>query len=150
MLGVSNAKGPVIVFLDSHVEVMHGWLEPVLDRFKYQNELLVTMWHLTLDSASLKFDYYDEKKPVWIGGFYWNMDFRFINIKVYEGDHPTPLYDPKSAPTIFGSMHAIRKDYFIKLGMYDKGELSSCLVSFPLSLHFKFLDFDVWGGEDIE
>lgn len=122
MYGVVNAVGPVLVFLDSHVEVMHGWLEPVLDRFKYQNELLVTMWHLTLDKNTLKYDAYEEKEPIWVGGFSWNMDFSFVNLKFYEGDHPTPLYDPKQTPTIYGSMHAIRKDYFIALGMFDKGD----------------------------
>lgn len=151
MLGVVNAKGPVLVFLDSHVEVMHGWLEPVLDRFKNQNELLVTMWHLTLDKHSLKFDDVKENKPYWIGGFFWNMDFAFISIQSYEGDNPTPTFDPKQSPTIFGSMHSIRKDYFIKLGMYDKGE-TRFLISRILFKTFLFFltEFDVWGGEDIE
>ena len=131
MLGVVNAKGPVIVLLDSHVEVMPGWLEPVLDRFKYQNELLVTLWHLRIDQNTLKFNLDDETKPYRFAGFQWNMDFMWVNISAYEGDHPTPLWDPKPVPTIFGSMHAIRKDYFIKIGLLDPG-------------------FDIWGGEDIE
>lgn len=131
MLGVVNAIGTVIVFLDSHVEVMYGWLEPVLDRFTYQRELLVTMWYLQLDEDNLKFDLYDDQGPWWVGGFHWTMDFDFVSIKEYEGDHPTPRYDPKPSPTVFGSMHAIRKDYFMELGMYDSG-------------------FDIWGGEDVE
>lgn len=131
MLGVVNAKGPVIVLLDSHVEVSPGWLEPVLDRFKYQNELLVTMWHLRLDKDTLKFNKDDEVEPHNFAGFRWNMDFSWVNIKEYEGNNPTPLWDPKPVPTIFGSMHAIRKDFFIKIGLLDPG-------------------FDIWGGEDIE
>lgn len=122
MLGVVNAIGPVLVFLDSHVEVMHKWLEPVLDRFKHEDKVLVTMWHLKLDKDTLKFDAFEEKEPIWIGGFFWSLDFAFISISSYEGEHRTPLYDPKQSPTIFGSMHAIRKDYFMALGMYDKGE----------------------------
>lgn len=133
MLGATNAKGPVLVFLDSHVDVMHGWLEPVLDRFKYESELLVTMWYLTMDRNNLKFDVYEETQPYWICGFSWNMDFRFISIKSYEGDNKTPIFEPRETPTIFGSMHAIRKDYFIKLGMYDKGKSSPSISHFFLN-----------------
>lgn len=131
LLGSRIAKGPVLVFLDSHVEVMYGWLEPVLDRFKYQNELLVTMWHRNLCPYTLKFDTEEEKKPTLICAFLMSMDFAFLNLSFYEGNHPTPSYDPKPSPTIFGSMHAIRKDFFVKIGLYDEG-------------------FDIWGGEDIE
>lgn len=34
VLGYRNAKGPVIVSFDSHVEPIRGWLEPLLDRIK--------------------------------------------------------------------------------------------------------------------
>lgn len=37
----------------------------------------------------------------------------------FYGDSPTSTYDPKPVPTIFGSMHAIRKDYFIEIGQYE-------------------------------
>lgn len=131
MLGTANAKGPIIVFLDSHVEVSYGWLEPVLDRFKYRRELLVTMWHLGLEKDTLKYNNYEEKNPRWVGGFRWSLDFMCISIQKYEGDNPTPLYEPKQSPTVWGSMHAIRKDYFVEIGMYDPG-------------------FDIWGGEDVE
>lgn len=131
MFGVGNAKGPIILFLDSHVEVMYGFLEPVLDRFVYERKLLVSMWHLTLDKNNLEFDFWHNPEPVNFGGFRWNLDFAFLNIKEYEGVNPTPMYDPKPVPTVFGSMHAIRKDYFIEIGQYDSG-------------------FDIWGGEDVE
>lgn len=32
ILGARNAVGPVLIFCDSHVEVTHGWLEPILAR----------------------------------------------------------------------------------------------------------------------
>lgn len=131
MLGAVNAKSPVLVFLDSHVEVMYGWLEPVLERFLHNRKLLVTMWYLTLDRETLEFDVDGVEQPTRLGGFFWNLDFAFINREYYEENHTIPLFDARPTPTIFGSMHAIRKDYFIEIGMYDTG-------------------FDMWGGEDVE
>lgn len=121
MIGVLNAKAPVIFFLDSHVEVMYGWLEPVLDRFKYHQELLVTSSHQSLDQTSLDNALRHNYDPIYFGGFRWNLDFSGVKIKEYEKDNPLPVYDPKPVPTVFGSMHAIWKDFFIKIGMYDAG-----------------------------
>lgn len=84
-----------------------------------------------------------------IGGFAWNMDFnviastsyqhdepifesfQWISINWYEGDHPTEMWEPKRSPTVIGALHAISKEFFIRLGMLDP-------------------DFDIWGGEDVE
>lgn len=131
MLGAVNAKGPILVFLDSHVEVMYGWLEPVLERFQKSSKVLVTMWHLKLDKNTLEFDANGVDKPTKLGGFFWNLDFAFISLEYYEENQTIPIFDARPTPTIYGSMHAIRKDYFIDIGMYDPG-------------------FDMWGGEDIE
>lgn len=131
MFGFNQTKAPVIVSLDGHVEVMHGWLEPVLDRFKYQDELLVTMWYLPMDKRTLKINSFNRKELPVIGGLKWNLSFKFLNLSVYEGKNPTHPDDPKLSPTIFDSMFAIRKDYFMKIGMYDSV-------------------FDVWGVGDIE
>lgn len=121
MVGVANAKGPVIFFLDSHVEVMYGWLEPVLDRFKYQKELMVTIFFQGLEKTSLEYNLWHEDNPRFFGGFRWSLDFYFVKIEDYEKDDPKPMYDPKPVPTVFGSMHAIWKDFFIHIGMYDPG-----------------------------
>lgn len=40
ILGGRNAVGPVIVYLDSHVEVSPGWLEPILARIAEEPTLL--------------------------------------------------------------------------------------------------------------
>jgi polypeptide N-acetylgalactosaminyltransferase len=66
-----------------------------------------------------------------MGGFAWNMDFNWVSVTDFEGDHPTPMWEPKKSPTIIGATHAMSKEFFIHLGMYDP-------------------DFDIWGGEDVE
>ena len=34
VLGFRNARGPIIVSFDSHIEVVKGWLEPLLDQLQ--------------------------------------------------------------------------------------------------------------------
>ena len=41
LLGADNAKGDVLVFLDSHCEASNGWLEPMLARLKENRKLAV-------------------------------------------------------------------------------------------------------------
>lgn len=75
--------------------------------------------------------YLDHKDAGSLGGFAWNMDFNWISVKWYEGDHPTEMWEPKKSPTVIGALHAISKEFFMHVGMLDP-------------------DFDIWGGEDVE
>jgi hypothetical protein len=49
-----------------------------------------------------------------------------MDIKWFEGDKPTPKYAPKASVTFMGPCFAHRKDFLIKLGLYDH-------------------EFDIWG-----
>lgn len=82
MLGAMNAKGPVLVFVHSHIEVMYGWLEPLLGRFVHQNNVLATVFNMRVDRDTLKFDTYNLDKPKDFGGFSWKLDFRAIGLIV--------------------------------------------------------------------
>lgn len=61
VLGFKNARGPVMVSLDSHMEVGVGWLEPMLDRLK-DNPTLVT-WSCikTINKKTFRVGYDDSK-----------------------------------------------------------------------------------------
>jgi hypothetical protein len=67
VLGFKNARGPVMVSLDSHMEVAVGWLEPMLDRLK-DNPTLVTM---SVIKYMDKDDFHIEYDNSWgaLGGF---------------------------------------------------------------------------------
>lgn len=112
------------------MEVSPGWLEPILDRFSKDMNVVVWPRVSTIDGDSLKM-WLDNNDAGNIGGFAWNMDFNWINIKWYEGDHPTEMWEPKKSPTIIGATYAISKQFFTSVGMLDP-------------------DFDIWGGEDVE
>jgi polypeptide N-acetylgalactosaminyltransferase len=66
-----------------------------------------------------------------IGGFNWGMDFNWLGIKMYEGDHPTPEFEPKASPTFIGPTFALWRHWLDKIGYFDTG-------------------MDIWGGEDVE
>jgi polypeptide N-acetylgalactosaminyltransferase len=85
-----------------------------------------------IDSDNMKV-WLDNNDAGALGGFDWNMDFKWIDVNWYEKGigKPTPMWDPKPTPTIIGAVHAMSKKFFMHLGMYDP-------------------DFDIWGGEDVE
>lgn len=91
---------------------------------------------MRLNAHTLKFDTYDIKEPIHFGGFAWNLDFlgKFvcyimigkynkinlgIGIGGFERNNPLPPWNPKPCPIVYGSTHAIRKDFFIKLGKLE-------------------------------
>lgn len=112
------------------MEVSPGWLEPILDRFSKDMNVMVWPRVSSINKDSLQM-YLDHKDAGSIGGFAWNMDFNWISVKWYEGDHPTEMWEPKKSPTVIGALHAISKEFFMHVGMLDP-------------------DFDIWGGEDVE
>ncbi len=58
VLGFKNAKGPIIVSFDSHIEVIAGWLEPLLDRLKDAPKLTVWMNIYSINANDFEFNTY--------------------------------------------------------------------------------------------
>src|SRR6218665_313764 len=129
MVGVEASKGKVIVFLDSHVEVNRGWIEPLLEVVRRNRKSVVSPTIDGIDAMDFRY----KRAPDTIrGGFSWNLQFQWRVIPNYEmkrrrGDPTAPI----RTPTIAGGLFAVERDYFLEIGEYDPG-------------------LDVWGAENLE
>lgn len=126
ILGVTSAKGPVVIVMDSHVEVAIGWLPPLLDPIARDPNTITLPGVETLEPQSLKYENVIQDKYNWVGGFTWEMMYTWIMLP-----RPNRSETPLPSPTMLGAAFAIRKDYFEYLGYYDDG-------------------FELWGGENLE
>ncbi|CAL8072157.1 unnamed protein product [Orchesella dallaii] len=130
MLGANNAKGPVLVFLDSHIETTEGWLEPLSDRITRNWTNVVCPIIDVIDYETLEYKM-SERSITAVGGFTWDMVF---NWKTATDEVLSALKtpaDPVPSPTMAGGLFAIHKGFFDHLGQYDE-------------------EYEIWGAENLE
>ncbi|KAI8515464.1 Polypeptide N-acetylgalactosaminyltransferase 1 [Branchiostoma belcheri] len=144
--GSGVAKGPVITFLDAHIECTEGWAEPLLARIAEDKKTVVcpiidvisddtfekTVVCPIIDVISDDTFEYMAGSDMTYGGFNWKLNFRWYPVPQREmdrrgGDRTIPL----RTPTMAGGLFAIDKSYFEEIGTYDSG-------------------MDIWGGENLE
>jgi polypeptide N-acetylgalactosaminyltransferase len=126
VLGCVHAKGPVVIVMDSHVEVAIGWLQPLLDPIARNPSTIALPGVETLEPQTLEYKNVIQDKYNWVGGFTWELMYTWTLFP-----RPDKSETPMPSPTMLGAAFAIRKDYFEYLGYYDKG-------------------FELWGGENME
>lgn len=124
MAGAKAATGHILVFLDSHVEVNHNWLPPILE--------LVTEDYRTcacpiIDIIDPNTFAYKPNKVV-REAFDWEFNNRYLPLTEISAQKPS---DPFSSPIMTDGVFAMSAKYFSEIGGYDKG-------------------FDLWGGERFE
>jgi hypothetical protein len=56
-MGFKNAEGPIIVSLESHMEVSPFWIEPHLDRLKNNKNLVTSVRAQDLSTETLAIEY---------------------------------------------------------------------------------------------
>ncbi|KRZ75490.1 Polypeptide N-acetylgalactosaminyltransferase 3 [Trichinella papuae] len=127
--GAEIAKGDVLTFLDAHVEVTDGWLEPLLFRISEDRTRVVAPVIDVISDDT--FQYVTAAESTW-GGFSWTMNFRWYQASAREqkrrGKNKTT---PIRTPTIAGGLFSIDRKYFFDIGAYDEG-------------------MRIWGGENLE
>ncbi|XP_048247384.1 polypeptide N-acetylgalactosaminyltransferase 5-like [Haliotis rufescens] len=129
LLGYDQAQGPVLIFLDSHIECFPGWLEPLLTKIAADPRavafpVIPVISRLDMGVRNVM--------SLAVGKFKWNgLTFTWGGMTGKESARRKEKYEPVRSPTMPGGLFAIDKQWFTTLGTYDPG-----------------LDF--WGGENVE
>ncbi|XP_017034089.1 polypeptide N-acetylgalactosaminyltransferase 8 [Drosophila kikkawai] len=125
--GAQLALADVLLFLDSHVEVTQGWLEPLLSPILENNKTCTTPIIDTIDYENLA---YRRGKPS-RGFFDW--EFNYIQLPLLK-EEAVAMPAPHQNPIMSGGLFAIGRQWFFELGGYDKGLKIWGAEQFELSL----------------
>ncbi|XP_060079294.1 polypeptide N-acetylgalactosaminyltransferase 5-like [Ylistrum balloti] len=131
LLGYNTASGTVLIYLDSHIECLEGWIEPLLDPIARDKTTSVTPIIESIDFTTFRFKI-SRAKDVQVGGFDWSLVFNWHKIPDSERARRNfKHYLPARSPTMAGGLFAISREYFTYLGTYDEG-------------------MNIWGAENLE
>jgi len=125
LLGADHASAPILTFLDSHVECNHGWLQPLLAEVMHDRSTVVSPHIDEIDEDNFQYHMVDDEIDV--GGLDWNLNFRWFSREEMLDEK----YKPFPTPTMCGGLFSIDREFFFKMGAYDRG-------------------MDVWGAENLE
>ncbi|VDK42396.1 unnamed protein product [Anisakis simplex] len=127
--GSRLSKGKILLFLDAHVEVTDGWLEPLISRVASDQKRVVAPIIDVISDDN--FEYITASDTTW-GGFNWHLNFRWYPVPKREMERRNhDRSSPIQTPTIAGGLFAIDRQFFYDIGAYDEG-------------------MQVWGGENLE
>ncbi|XP_019763497.2 polypeptide N-acetylgalactosaminyltransferase 35A [Dendroctonus ponderosae] len=127
IFGARQAKGEVLIYLDSHIEVNQGWIQPLLAAIKKDKTNVVMPIIDIINPDTFVYS----SSPLVRGGFNWGLHFKWDNLPKGTLDKPEDFVKPIKSPTMAGGLFAIDRQYFIDLGEYDSG-------------------MNIWGGENLE
>ncbi|BFY97409.1 hypothetical protein BsWGS_00448 [Bradybaena similaris] len=128
LAGVKEAKAPVLIFLDSHVECEEDWLPPLLQVIVNNPNYAVTPEIDVIDHKD--FSIHSASNNIGVLTFEgFNFDWTPVLPRI-KNMVKSPA-DPIISPAMAGGLFAIRKDFFLSLETYDTG-------------------LELWGGENIE
>lgn len=140
LLGVEQAKGKVLTFIDAHCEATNGWLEPLLEQIKLDPKTAACPIIDIINEDTFAFT---RSFELHLGAFNWGLNFRWYPIsrrelvasngynKVEGKVKMTELIHAFHTPVMAGGLFSIDREYFNKIGKYDP-------------------HMDIWGGENIE
>eukprot|EP00043_Microstomoeca_roanoka_P025592 m.9198 g.9198 ORF g.9198 m.9198 type:complete len:520 (+) comp5660_c0_seq1:76-1635(+) len=125
--GAQQARGDVLLYLDSHCEVNDGWLEPLLDRIR-RNPKTVAMPIID----AIDYETWEHRTGLLERGIFdWNLVFLWKQLTQEDKAGREADIDPFPSPAMAGGLFAIDRKFFFDIGAYDMG-------------------METWGGENIE
>nr|CAI5843917.1 unnamed protein product [Callosobruchus analis] len=127
LFGARKARGKVLVFLDSHIEVNADWLRPLLQRIKEKKSNVVMPIIDIINPDTFEYT----ASPLVRGGFNWGLHFKWENLPKGTLVTKDDFVKPIKSPTMAGGLFAIARSYFVDIGEYDAG-------------------MNIWGGENLE
>ncbi|PAA46857.1 hypothetical protein BOX15_Mlig028237g1 [Macrostomum lignano] len=116
------ATGRVLIFLDSHIEVNVGWLQPLLHHLSIRPKSVALPLVDVIDEKTFEYS----ATPHVVGGFTWNLRFAWDPLPA-----SVPLDEPFHSPVMSGGLLAVRASTFHAFGAYDNL-------------------METWGGENLE
>ena len=129
--GANQATGQVLIFLDSHIEVANGWLEPMLSEIASDRTRVILPVVDNVNYKTMGYEDWDVNIRT-RGGLDWNFLWTFIEPDIrFETSSGYDEIDPFPSPTMVGCAFAIDREFFYKSGSYDKNMM-------------------IWGGENVE
>lgn len=123
LAGAMSARAPVLVVLDSHVEVNPVWLEPQLKRLKESPESVVAPQIAGIDSETFEHKKYD--------GIGCHISFKWIMQERSQGMIYPDSPDAIPSASMAGGLFAVNRNWFWESGGYDE-------------------EFAMWGAENVE
>ena len=106
--GAREASGDVVTFLDSHIEVNQGWVEPLLARIKEDRRHVVMPIIDSIDPDSLQY----RMGGLDILGFSWSLGQKGTSRR-------RSRFEPMPSPVMAGGLFSIDRALFFELGAYD-------------------------------
>lgn len=108
VMGAMVATGETVTFLDAHIEVNEGWLEPLMARIGEDRRHVVMPIIDSLDADS--FDYHSGGLDIL--AFSWSLGQKGISRRRTE-------VEPMPSPIMAGGLFSMDRKLFFELGAYD-------------------------------
>ena len=116
--GADFAHSSVIVFLDTHVEVNVGWLEPLVAPIAKNYRAATIPTCDIIDDVTFAYNGGPDSVR---GGTNWLLDFHWQAIPGFSSWTPEQRIQPIKTPIMVGGLFAISKKWWEESGKYDQG-----------------------------
>ena len=131
LAGAKEATGQVLIFLDSHIEVANGWIEPILAQISEDRTRVILPVVDNINYKTMGYEDWNNVDKV-RGGLDWNFLWTFVEPDVRFGSSfGFDEIDPFPSPTMVGCAFAVDREFFFQSGSYDD-------------------EMMIWGGENVE